>query len=497
MENLKTLIKSLSPGEEKLVRHFYKLRGFGEYRKREQLFDALLYDQVKSEAALAGLAGYDATNSSFHNLKSRLKSDIVCVLLMQESSCKFNTQYAQAMFSCRRSLLTGEILLSRGVYQEGISLLRKAAKIAEKYELYAERIITEDALRNHYAGSNDIDELYSGTETIDDNYRLLGQMMSSKKKLYQTVFPQSGMFAEDAPHYGSEEMLNELEVIGNSSDSKRVSFYSKLSRLNLLHTSGDLPRAVNCALDLLQDVENNPVIMSAANQGGIHLELANMYLRMHEFDKSELHAQKALELFKKGMLNHMRAATLVFYAQVHSERYDVAATTLTEVLNSRCLLEPQYELLKQRLNLVAAWFAFAMNNVNESAKRFKNCGALVKEKGAWCHGYCILEILLLAEKGSVEAAGYKLDAFRKQIARAKKDANINRSLLIVAIMKQLVRSGNDYSETSRIASKEIVQLIDPAYGATWDPTGYEIVPFERMIGLNINTRMKPSRTEIN
>jgi tetratricopeptide (TPR) repeat protein len=490
MENLKTLVGSLSPGEEKLVRHFYKLREFGEYRKRLQLFDILLNEKIKDENALAKVLGYTVSNPSYHNIKSRLKSDIVCVLLMQESSCKFNTQYAQAMFSCRRAMLTGEILLSRGVYKEGITLLRKAAKIAEKYELYAERIMTEDALRSHYAGSNHIGELNSGTDAIDESYHLLGQMLSSKKKLYSTVFPESSTVNEDEPAYGTGELLEELESLESESGSTRVNFYSKLSRLNILHSSGDLAGAIQCAQQLLSEVKKNPVVMSSANLGGIHLELSNMYLRTLDFAAAELHAEQACALFRKGMLNHMRACTLIFYARAHAGQYSSAEEMLGQVLASRCLTEPQYEILGQRLNLVASWFEFALGRTDSAARYFRNCGNLAKEKGAWYFGFSLLEALLLTDKGAHEAAIYKLDALRKLVARAKKDHTINRVLICITVLKQLIRCNNDYFEVAKAASKEIVQLMQPSAEATWDPTGFEIIPLDMLVRMRLTKTVR-------
>ena len=166
MENLSALVNSLSPGEETLIRHFYKLRDFGEFRKRVQLFNLLVSGKLKLEKELALAVGYKTPNASYHNLKSRLKSDIICMLLMQESSAKFKTPYAQAVFQCRRSILTGEILLSRGVYNEGLNLLKKASRVAEKFELFAEQIIVDDTMRNHHAASSANQEVNNVTESI-------------------------------------------------------------------------------------------------------------------------------------------------------------------------------------------------------------------------------------------------------------------------------------------------------------------------------------------
>jgi tetratricopeptide (TPR) repeat protein len=479
MQNLTVLIKSLSTGEEKLVRHFYKLRDQGESRKRAELFDILKSGKAKDENHLAQLLGYTSCNTSYHNIKSRLKSDIICVLLMQESSCKFNTQYAQAMFNCRRALLTGEILLSRGVYQEGISLLKKAARIADKFELYAERILTEDALRNHHAGASDVEELNLGTAAIEDSYKLLGQMMISKKRLYETVFSEHELidYNSDADKSG---FIDELEKLENESDSSRVNFFSKLSRLNILHSRGDIKDAIQCAEELLDAVAKDPVVMSSANQAGIHLEIANMYLKTSEFAQTEFHAGQAALLFKPGMLNHMRATTLIFYAQTHSEKYTEAESTLKSVLASRCLREPAYEILRHRLFLVQAWFSLAFGKIEAAASCLKQCTELVKEKSQWTFGFALLECALLIEKNAFEAAIYKLDALRKSIARSKNDAGVRRALLIITILKHVIRANNDYVEAGKLASAELNQLSAPSSGAFWDPTGFEIIPFEKL-----------------
>lgn len=493
MENLITLIKSLSPGEEKLVRHFYKLRDQGESRKRADLFDILFSGKAKDENTLARLLGYSSCNASYHNIKSRLKSDIVCVLLMQESSCKFNTQYAQAMFNCRRALLTGEILLSRGVYQEGVSVLRKAARIAEKFELFAERILTEDALRNHHAGASDLEELNNGTEAIDNSYKLLGQIMSSKKRLYETVFSDTETIQYDTDSAG---FTDELEQPESTSNSSRVNFFSKLSRLNILHGRGDLKKAIVCAQELLESVENDPVVTSSANQAGIHLEIANLYLKTNEFAQTEVHAQRASTLFKPGMLNHMRACTLLFYAQVHSEKYAQAQVTLGSVLASRCLREPAYEILRQRLHLVQSWFSYSQNKLEGATLFLKQGCDLVKEKTQWTYGFVLLECMLLIDRNAFEAAIYKLDALRKSIARSKNDSCVKRVLLSITILKHVIRANNDYVEAGKLASAELTQLSSPSSGAIWDPTGFEIVPFEKLFRTRVNnSRVMKNTTE--
>lgn len=478
MENLSTLISSLSPGEEKLIRHFYKLREFGEYRKRVQLLDIIASGKAKDELSLAKLMGYKSLNASYHNLKSRLKSDILCILLMQESTSKFNTPFAQAAFSCRRALLTGELLLSRGVYHEGINLLRKAAKVAAKFELYAERIIAEDALRNHHASANASEELNHGTEVIDTNYRLLGNMMKSKKKLYETAFMENTPAAGENDFDYTNQSLTELNDLENESDSSRVRFYSQLSKLNIFNTTGDLHNALECAKGLLDSVEKDPIVMSKSNKAGIELEIAHMYLRASDFPNALMHAQRATGLFKAGMINHIRAQVLVFYAQVHSGLYDAAQLCLQQILASRSLKDRAHIVLQQRLTFLKAWFHFVKGEFDSASATIRSCSELVKEKGPWLFGYNLLENLLLIEKGAYEAALYKLEALRKLAARAGKEPYINRTIAIVGILRQLIRHENDHTRVLNSRLPELEKLVSRAPGYEWDPAGFELVRVE-------------------
>lgn len=476
MENLSSLVNNLSSGEKKLVTHFYKLNTHSEYRKRMELFQLVAKNKFRSEEDAAQQLGYGTVSTSFYNLKSRLKADIYCILLMQDSTSKFSTPYAQAAFNCRRALLTGEILLSRGVYDEGISLLRKAARVAARFELYAERIIAEDALRNHHAGANDESELDQGTETIERSYHLLGNIMKSKKKLYETVFSDHKQADNDPESSGyTSQLIAELDALENESGSSRVKFYSQLSKLNIFNTAGKLDQALQCAKGLLDAVEKDPVVMSKSNQAGIELEISNMYLRSFEYARAHEHAERAASLFKPGMINHLRALTIMFYADVHCGKYDQARVTMQTLMNSRCLKDSKHELLYNRLLLLKAWFNFVSGETVTAVQDMKYCTALIKEKGPWFFGYAILECMIMIEKGKHESALYKLDALRKTITRQLSEAYLSRVVAIIGVLRSLIRFNNDHAAVIESGPRDLQSLHEGARGCAWDPSGFELV----------------------
>ncbi|HEU4717072.1 MAG TPA: hypothetical protein VFU15_04535, partial [Bacteroidia bacterium] len=190
MKNLIALSESLNLAEIKLVKHLCKHKSNDDPHKKEKLFDIVLKNKPVSDAAAARELGYARADNSFHNLKQRLRADIFSVLLMQKGTSKFSTPYAQALFECRRNLLHGEVLMSRGVYEEAADLLSKALKTAGRFQLYAEQMQIEDLLRNHTALSGNIYAFRTANDSIEKNYRLLGQMMEAKKKHYELTDPR-------------------------------------------------------------------------------------------------------------------------------------------------------------------------------------------------------------------------------------------------------------------------------------------------------------------
>lgn len=481
MDNLAALVKSLSPGERTLIKHFYKLREFGEYRKRGLLLNHLQSTKFKTEKELAQAVGYKTVNTSYHNLKSRLKSDITSILLLQEPSAKFNTPYAQAVFNCRRAILTGEIILNRGIYNEGINLLKKASKIAEKFELFAEQIIIDDTLRNYHAASSSNQEVQQTTASIEHNYGQLGKMMQSKKSLYESIFNcLPSEYVEDMSLEYGKSSGAEVESTASDSNSIRISFYNRLSKVNVLNSRGEFQKALKCALEIQHIAENDPIIMSKANQAGIHLEIATIYLKCANYSKAIHHAEIAKTMFKNGMVNNLKALTILFYSQAHSKMCAAAANTLEEIMTSNCLKEPGFSKLLQKIHLVNAWFHFTHGETKRSATSLKICSEISKEKSAWSEGFILLECMLLIEKRSFDIAIYKLEALKKNISRKQSsEQHAARILAIINVLRQLIRNNGDYETLMKSNSKYLEQL--KSERTHWDPMGFEVVQFEEWL----------------
>ncbi|MDQ3110660.1 MAG: hypothetical protein M3R17_12270 [Bacteroidota bacterium] len=475
MESLLTIVNNLSPGELKLVQHFYKLKNFGECRKRVQLLEIILKQKISDNNEAAKLLGYTANASSFKHLKTRLKSDILCMLLMQECSTKFNTPYAQAMFDCRRFLMQGEILMTRGVYGEALDLLGKASKIATRFELFSEGLQIEDLRRNHIASRGNMKDFEEACSAIEENYVRLGKVITAKRYHYEITTPSLHRVNSFA-----EYLRNNAQAEQKPADSSRVMLYNNLSSINYLSSIHDFETAQHHAVDLLHAVENDLVVKSRSNQAGVNMELANIYLNTGSYEKAIMHAGKAVELFKPGMINQLYAQLALFFSFFRNNDLKNADKTLNAADNHRLIRTQQDALMISRLQLLRAAMAFKKNDYDTCAFALRENAEYIRDKDAWMPGYFILDTMMLLEKRAYELASYRIEAFRKMLERNTIYKDENRIMAITKVFKLIIRVDGDFNKISP-AQKDLLLLSEGKGNFYWNPAGYEVIRFDEWI----------------
>src|SRR5687767_9620320 len=141
MDSIIHLVRDMQPGEIKLLRHVQKLQQNND-SKKDQLFENAL--KWKNCSDIAGLeekmlkkiyGKSMGVEKNFEKLKLRLKGDILNILLLNDCSVKSRSKHESAVFECRRFIMQADVLLGRGVYKEGTTLVKKASQIAQKNEL--------------------------------------------------------------------------------------------------------------------------------------------------------------------------------------------------------------------------------------------------------------------------------------------------------------------------------------------------------------------------
>ncbi len=480
MESLAAIVNNMSSGELKLIRHFYKLKNFGECRKRVQLLEMIIKDKITDNKEAAEILGYNSTASSFKHLKSRLKSDLLCMLLMQECSTKFSTPYAQATFDCRRFLMQGEILMSRGVYDEALDLLGRASKIATRFELFSEALQIEDLRRNHIASRGNMKDFEEACSSIEESFVRLGKVMTAKRYHYEITTPSLHRVNSYAEYIRQNNEVNEPAPGYKLTQSSKVNLYNNLSSINYLSSIHDFENAQHHAVDLLHAVENDLVVKSRSNQAGVNMELANIYLNTAQYEKAITHASKAVELFKPGMINQLYAQLVLFFSYFRNSDIKNADKILKSSCNHKQIKNMENMQMSSRLQLLRATLAFKSGSYDECAFILRENAEYVRDKDAWMPGYFILETLMLLEKKSFELAQYRIDAFRKMLERNPLFKDEKRIITITKVLKLIVKVDGDFNKISP-EQKDLLELCEGKGEFYWNPAGYEVIRFDEWL----------------
>jgi tetratricopeptide (TPR) repeat protein len=492
MENILKIVNCLKPGEVKLVRHFYSLQNDYELKKREKLFVlAMAKPDCSDEEALRYLYG-SRPDPAFRRLKQRLKADILNLLLIQGASAKFKSAYAQAVFDCRRMLIQGEILLSRGVYEEAIDVLGKAAALAQRYELFAEQVQIDDIYMTHIVmkdGGKDFDSL---AERISGSVKLLEKAACAKRDHYALTVP--GLFRGDCKKELQERApayLKKMETDFQSTGSKRIGFYFHVSAMNYYNTVKDFEQALHHGKELLHLVNSCDVFRMDSYLAGVNMQIASTLITLERYDEALKHASIAHSLFKPGMLNELMALEKLYYCYIRKG----------ELVKARDIIGRAFanENLGYNESISARWWffktglEFLQGDHEKALKSLKNCNALLRDKAGWMLGHCILEVMCRVENGNLDWFEIRAEGLKKVLKRHVNPENTGidkRIILIYKIMKKLRRMDYNFSRTIKEEAENLALLSEGKGQYYWNPAGHELVRFDEWIKSKVQRSSK-------
>lgn len=490
MKHLISLVNSMKPGEVQLIQHLYSFKKNNEYKKRDRLLNMIINKEVtEDENALFILYG-DKSFSAFSQLKTRLREDIMSVLLMQDPTSKYTALCAQAAFDCRRAFVQGELLLGRGVYGEALAQLTRAAKLACKYELYAEQLQIDDLMRNHLAlkqGAKSFNELSRSISTALDNMAALERI---KYKHYLITTPGLMETGKDYSAKGLQ-LLNEMEEDLEKTSSARMKFYYNLAALEFYSQTRNYDKALAHGITLLDLVENDPVVNSRANIAGVNMGIASVMLNLERNKEAVKHATQSLQLFKQGMFNELTSLHSMFFAYFRDHESEKAREVLDQAMRHKHLKGNTWMIAQW--NFINAAFEFSNGNYNESLKILKKDATLTKEKGAWQWGYYMLEIMIAIElTGGDEWVDQKIEGLKKLTNKniGKIEHENPRCVHITGVLVSLRNHGYDFYQLSLREKPLLKSLADGKLDYHWDPTGAEMIRVDEWISNKIRSIRK-------
>lgn len=470
MEKLRSIVACLKPSEIHLIRDYYQLRK-NQGSRRLVLFDLVVEGKVSSDEEASLRIFCQPPDSNFSQLKRRLKDDILNILMICPVEKSYQSENIKAEFKARKMLMQGKILLSRGVYDEGTGILRKACQLAEKYELSTISLEIQDLLRTHIGVKKGLEVYKSYQDTIDHNLADMQMELEAKDLNHRIMIPALHSAACTGEHAEAEK-LRKIKTHFDSSGSARVGFWYYLSAIRLHINQREFDKAYRYGQQLASLIDHEPAIHTVPNRAGIHLELAKILIHLEQFPEAITMAQEARKLFQRGMLNELYAIETLFFAYFRNRQWEQAQAIIEEATHHK-----QYQthiLTPGKWQYFKANVSFASRDFDASLAELHQNTTLKKDRGGWFLGYRILELLNLIEKREYDWIDSKLESFRKYLQQVQTH-QVPRCKNILRLLFALSKHGFDFQATTRDEQGLLSALSQAKEENYWDPMGYELV----------------------
>lgn len=497
MEGIINLIRGMQIGEIKLLKHLFKLQHNYDTKK------FLLFEQSLRFRLCKDFAGIEKKimrelypndkNSlrSFEKLKIRLRTDILNVLLLQESSIKSKSKHEMAVFECRRLIMQGDILIGRGLYHEGIELLEKASVIADKNELYNEQLLIDNLYSTYHIEKPKDSMPYLGKEKVKGVKSMLEKLLHAKQFYEELSAPELVSGNGAAPF---EEWQKKLDSIKNDcapSGSARILFYYNLSALQFFRHRQEYDKSLYHATLLLKQEECNDLFKTCHYTGLIHLQAARCFLHVGQYDNAIYHASYSADNFGHDMLNILTSHEILFYCYFHLKDYKKANEIIGKAFFNSYLQQDEFSRAKWWF--LRAALEFRMKDYKSATCSMKTCIGLYKGKCNWLITFSLFEAVCRIENGDLEWLDLRSEGLKKIMLRhnkSLKENNNKRMSLVYHVLRTLNRNNYDYRQTLS-DEKDNMNLLSEGSGVySWNLAGSELIRFDEWISQKADSSSK-------
>ncbi len=479
MKNIVPIVNSLDNKEKRLIRKFLSIKTNGMEKKKLQLFDLIVNQKVASDKEASFVLYQSEPNSSFSHLKKRLKKDLLNFILLQDSK-NISSERVKSEIECRRMFLQGQLLVQRGVYSEGERVLNDALKLAESYEMFAEILVIRDYLRTTSGFRKGIETYQKYTETMDYQHAELGKWLKVRQYYYQVSLLNEfkGNKKINLEHE-TAAILKDLDAYDEKESSERFLFWFYVSKMHNHNISKEFVEADRYARNLLNLFSEDSMMKTKSNQGGVLKDVVYINLNLGNHKDAVKYANQAIDNFRKGMVNELRAMDYLFFAHLRNQDYANAETTIQKALQHK-QINAGNKLIKARWLFFQSNLEYLKGNHKEAARSLRTNDHITSDKSGWNLGCRLLEMMIDMEENDLFLVDYKLKNFNRLLSpKNTQTENIERARLIARVIRLFIKHRGNFNETFEIAKNEIQALEDGDGQLFWDPMGYEVIRFDK------------------
>jgi hypothetical protein len=486
---VRQLIAKMSPEEIKIARKFlnaFNTRGEKEHNKGVVLL-TLLVDETKSnrnyqehelEKILYGRTG----GVAFPRMLLRFKEKLFESLLLSPNLDREGSysERARVMYEIRREVSQAQIVLARGMQDQALEMFNSVIQKAQRYELFEECLL---AVRNRI----EINAFYGGIKSHRQDKELYDKTLRAldgvKKAIeyYTHLLAETEFEATPGEPYFSERLdrqINELYDVLKDTSSAYVAFYLNYIEAHHLQLQHRYKAAAKVLQEQVNIIVQYPAIKSNSRLAGALINNAWNELYCQNFTKALQETEKAIALLPPGNSNLFQCYETQFYCYFYTGRYNNAVDCLTLQQEQEEGLASEFSNGKR--SYMNACIAFVTGRHDKAHEILRDLNPIEDDDAGWNIGIRFLHIMNDIELEKTENAVSRIENLRKHLEKLKKNSAVaSRDRLKYEILRELVNTRFNFTETHTRRKSELDALSDSNTKTRWRLLTPELIPFEQ------------------
>lgn len=418
---------------------------------------------------------------AFTQLKRRLLDDILTVMTLETGSSIFTAKQLQAKKEIQTLVINADILFARGLEAIGSKMLKRALKLAQKFDLTYEELGVQNIMYTTTRNKKGVREYLRLKGERHNVLELLKKKFEAVDSYNDVMIPN--LFEKNREHeylLQAQESVVDIESLLEQTDSREIRGLYLRAGTYLGHLQKDYKKAKKYAEDFLEYVLVDEIVNSSSNIGGAYMQLSMLELYSGSIDDCVRNAEESLNYFKSNTSNELVSLNILFIANSLRENISELENIKDRVVKNRTYTNNQ--LLQEMWGLKFCLLDFLERNYDSALSYLQTRKALLSDKSGWRIGYLFLEIMCMFELEYYEALEYRIGSL-KRIVRAMDEKSSARPEVVLKLSEDLLSKPG-------YVSPDYLEKLSNDERCSWDPFGYEVFPFDKWLKIHLADNRK-------
>lgn len=447
MESISELLDSCTLPERYQMVEYAKVKN-APNSKKLQLLKLYVQEPGLSDSDYSKKIYNKENIPAYHQLKKRVKEECEGLLIMLKPNCLEKEH--KIHIECTELLLKSQLVLARGLRNEGVKLLERGLRMAIKYRFHDLVLTVYSTVRRFDLGE------------ITHHRDLPDLQLAVKNHLQLLMDKYLSRHSDTQPDENTllKSMIQQVQCSRTSWDHLEK-INQAIAQKNYELASSLIKRAENSTLMLYQEVDAKVQIAKAKltiylnkRAFDLLLNLSELLIKQipHQHNKIQVYEHQWLALFHLGRLDEAAQLIKKQLPRVSSESFPKWI---------------YYEL----------YLLFCQHSYREILRKIHEHQHLLKSYAPFYLGSKMLELMILMEQNEHDWLEYKMENMRKLLSR-KKQSVCPRIRAAFQVFWKMQKSNSAHSIQ---LDPNYVNLAKGEDCYSWRPGDFELIRYEQWI----------------